>query len=61
MKERENFKVVENMQVENIYEVFKTNSNRCYVLKTIWKPHSSTEEITEEQFKEYYNFKINRE
>ena len=49
------------MQIENIYEVFKTNSNRCYVLKTVWKPHSSTEEITEEKFKEYYNFKINRE
>lgn len=61
MKETENFKVVESLQVENIYEVFKTNSNRHYVLKTVWKPYSSTEEITEEQAKDYYNLKINSE
>ena len=55
----EDFNVVESVQVENVYEIFKTKNNKYYVLKTIWEPHTSTEEITEEQAKEYYNFKIN--
>ena len=55
----EDFKIVESQQVENIYEVFKINSGKYFILKTIWEPHSSTEEITEEQVNEYYNFKIN--
>ena len=55
----EDFKIVESQQVENIYEVFKINSGKYFILKTIWEPHSSTEEITEEQVKEYYNFKLN--
>lgn len=59
MKETENFKVVESLQVENIYEVFKINSGKYFILKTIWEPNSSTEEITEEQAKEYYNLKLN--
>lgn len=58
-KKLNNFQVVESFQVENSYDVSKLDNNRYFVNKTVWNPYFCIEEITEEQAKRYYDFKLN--